>query len=138
MRVPVGCHLIRHLWIKINSHKEGKVILDLGCGSSLNLHSLTSRMFEPWLCRALYELGVHPIGIDLAGLRDETFESYGGIDLSRQPLDLIADNSVDLANAHELFIFDGISYSSAGRVLLPQLERILRPGGVFIYNDPNY
>lgn len=103
---------------------KGKRILDLGCGSNYGsfdsdvFNKLASekgevgRTFEPWLCRALLELGADPVGIDIGNLEDEKFENYQ-IDLSKKgALDFLPSKS-----------FDGISM----RVFLdsPQLENMV-------------
>ena len=49
-------------------------VLDLGCGSMGNSYDHDviqhARDFEPWLCRALHELGIKVIGIDSGKFRN--------------------------------------------------------------------
>ncbi len=126
-----------------------KRILDLGCGSIHNQdHFKYPQGFEPWLCRFLHEAGAKPIGIDIANLDNEEFEHYQ-LDLGEpNSLDFLADNSIDIA--HSSLLFDsptmvremyernpGIEIQNpATRLkqnLLPQLEKIIKPEGFFIY-----
>lgn len=119
---------------------EDKVIVDLGCGSNNEYDNVTNhRMFEPWLCRALYELKVDPIGVDLDGLENEEFRDYKR-NLLKESLDFIPDSSVDLVNAHELFnspTFSNLKYNGSFQKnkLVLEVKRILKPEGHFIYSN---
>ncbi len=132
---------------------EGKVILDLGCGSVNGydgfLYSLTKagicfsdddfsfHSYEPWLCRALCELGAKPIGIDRRGLENEEFEHHE-LDLLEDNLDVIPDSSIDVVNMYQLLTSSIFSkngdYKMLMEKLIPQLRRILKPEGVFVYD----
>ena len=128
---------------------KDKKILDLGCGSNnLSLEGggiFDDRMFEPWLCRGLYELDFNPIGIDYGDLKDESFEHYQLNLLDDNSLGFLPDNSIDVANAKGLFsspflrnkVLNGLNSSEEElrKVLMPQLERIVKPEGWFIYMD---
>lgn len=131
---------------------EGKVILDLGCGSKPLPQDSTfyrGRRFEPWLCRALHLMGAKPIGIDIRGLSGEEFENYGVNLLDENSLGFLPDNSVNIANASWLFDSKYLyslqsSLKEQGRPedrrdlkrhLLPQLERIVKHDGVFLCRD---
>jgi len=122
---------------------EGKIILDLGCGSKGSLDNYFSgRMFEPWLARGLYELKANIIGIDLGDLSTEKFKGYE-LDLSKEnSLSLFEDNSIDIAFASLFFDSPALNrYYLEGRktfnLLLPQLERIVKPEGYFIFDKLN-
>jgi len=89
---------------------KGKRILDLGCGSSggtedIDMHNSdyarnmfgpdATRIFEPWYCRALLEVGADPVGIDVGENSNESFEHYGS-DLTRKgSLDFLPSKSFD-------------------------------------------
>jgi len=71
---------------------KGKRILDLGCGSSLPEEG--NRLFEPWLCRSLFEIGVEVVGIDIQP-SSEPFE-FRQLDLSQpKSLNEFSDKSFD-------------------------------------------
>jgi hypothetical protein len=96
------------------------------------------RSFEPWFCRALHELGAECLGVDYGKLTGEEFEHLDYTDLlDPNALDSIQDNSIDLANAR--LLFDSPQLEKIDRrkklkgVLLPQLERIVKPDGLFIH-----
>ena len=80
---------------------QGKRILDLGCGSMPS--ETGGRQFEPWLCRALKELGANPVGIDVGQLDTEEFEHYQ-LDLSKiGALNIFPDKSFDAVNLAVFF-----------------------------------
>jgi SAM-dependent methyltransferase len=117
---------------------RGKRILDLGCGNTIEIDA-EGRMFEPWLCRALYELFARPIGVDI-GVIHEEFEHYQ-VDL-RKPdsLGFLPSCSIDLAIAHMLFSSPHLNREpGAGEALkarlIPQLERIVKPEGCLVYSE---
>jgi len=121
---------------------EGKTVLDLGCGS-VSCQDDTiwgiklGRDFEPWICRALFEMGVNPIGIDIQDNSTEKFENYRIDLLQRNCLSFLKDDSVDVAYSYMLFSSPtllGKGYSLKAN-LIPQLERIVKPDGFFIYTD---
>lgn len=94
-----------------------------------------NRQFEPWLARGLHILGVHVIGVDSA-VEGEPFRHYQRNLLKSDSLADIADESVDLANANALF--SSPSVGSRGKLwdaVAPQLDRILKPEAMFIYQD---
>lgn len=144
-------HQMSYVLFAASRELKGKTILDLGCGSNdfdiegegMRKH----RGLEPWLCRALLELGAIPIGIDIGDLSKENFEHYQLDLLKPNALSFFKDNSVDIANAHELLSSPYLSRAyqgegSAGealkRILIPQLERIVKPEGYFIYSDEGH
>ena len=81
----------------------GKRILDLGCGGSLS-YDFPKRLFEPWFCRALQELGANVVGVDNRPLNDkEEFEHYN-LDLSKpEALSIFPDESFDGVNLNSFF-----------------------------------
>ena len=62
---------------------RGKRILDIACGSLTSQDEFADnpRLYEPWLCRALWELEAEPVGVDIGNLDGEEFEHHN-IDLS--------------------------------------------------------
>jgi hypothetical protein len=117
--------------------------------------------YEPWLCRAFHELGVKAIGIDVGNLEGEEFEHHS-LDLAKKgSLDIIPSKSVDLVTAIGFFPSTELAKRMYGKIyrssdfetrmaedhersenalrdlkplLLPQIERILRPEGIFFYD----
>lgn len=139
---------------------ENKIILDLGCGSTghsydyerMQNEQYGNRDFQPWLPRALHLLGVKVIGIDYGKLDGEEFEHIGYSNLLN-PLSLksIPDKSIDLAHARQLYSspqlekmidvppsnyhdFAGYRTKKLESVLLPQLNRIVKPEGFYYHN----
>jgi SAM-dependent methyltransferase len=127
-----------------------KSILDLGCGSTGGTydfdmtkqdsfeHPSFTRTFEPWFCRALHELDVECLGVDYGNLTQEQFKKLDYTDLlDPSALDSIQDNSIDLANARLLFNSPQLEMMNGEgklkEVLLPQLERIVKPDGLFFH-----
>lgn len=122
-----------------NGKLEGKVILDLGCGSELSVDGVY-RPFKPWLARALHEYGVKVIGVDNQPHLGEEFEYYQRDLMKEDSLSMIDNNSVDVVNAVQLLdspILQRIHGLSAHKKLeenlLKQVPRILKPDGTFIY-----
>ncbi len=127
---------------------EDKSILDLGCGSTGgSIDSTLSGGWEPWLCRALRELGAKPIGIDAGNLAAEEFEHYSLDLLQPRSLSFLPDHSIDIAVAFNLFNSPHLKIKNRknrgthhiGRLLYEhltrQLERIVKPCGLFIYTS---
>ncbi|MBI2124201.1 class I SAM-dependent methyltransferase [Candidatus Pacearchaeota archaeon] len=137
---------LRPILLLLNFDLKNKVILDLGCGSILSCDNRPSAdskakgRWEPELCRALYKLGAHPIGIDVRGLEREEFEHYE-MDLLHDSLSFIKDHSVDLANACAFFDSPALyanAYDSLDEKLreklFPELKRIIKPEGFLAYS----
>jgi hypothetical protein len=128
-----------------NGSLEGKTILDLGCGCTVPVpiggeHDGFDRMYEPWLCRYLLELGINHIGVDIGPNIADKFNFHRADLTEPSALDFIPSSSIDIANAHQLFDspfllhvirFGGNLYD----ILRPQLERIIKPEGYFVYNN---
>lgn len=141
---------------------RGKTLLDLGCGTVHNNYGIESPLntdypihsFEPWACRLLPYLGVKTIGIDINDMEGEKFENYSVNLLEPNSLSFLPDNSVDIANSRWFFesptllkliygeVVDDESperYIRAKEkikgILIPQLERIVKPEGIFTYCD---
>jgi hypothetical protein len=141
---------------------RGKTILDLGCGTIKNRSGFESwgsdygkYGFDPWLCRLLPYLGVKTIGIDIDNLDNEKFEHYSLNLLEPNSLSFLQDNSIDIAHTRWFFNsptlmkmvyeekfnqFDENNYEQYKKakeklmnLLVPQLERIVKPEGLFIY-----
>jgi hypothetical protein len=127
---------------------ENKSILDLGCGSNsdnpimsydnyLNVGHFGERTFEPWLCRSLSILGANPIGVDCGSLDGERFEHYCLNLLSKKSLNFIPDNSIDIAHSRLLYSSPQLGIMGGNEekikeVLIPQLERIVKPEGIYL------
>lgn len=132
---------LAHISNTLQSPIEGKRILDLGCGSNtyqIESGDFVDRTFEPWLCRSLNYIGAKPIGVDIGDLTSETFEKIQTNLLNSNCLEIIPDNSIDLAHASQLFtssflLLRGISPSKLYDNIIPQLERVLKPDACFIY-----
>jgi len=124
----------------LNGDISQKRILDLGCGSRGGTpdsgYGDTRKMYEPWLCRALLELGVSPIGVDIGSLLGERFEYHTLNLLSPDSLKFLGDNSVDVAHVELLFDsptgYEMKGFRNLRGFLVPQLERIVKPHGYFI------
>jgi len=138
VRTPL-IHQMTPVLFALSEDYKGKTFLDLGCGS--NTPELGDRVYEPWLCRALHHLGVNAIGIDLGELDGEQFTHHQTNLLERDSLRFLPDNSVDVANARQLFtsplylrhfMEDNVDLWEH---LIPQLERIVKPEGTFMYKD---
>jgi hypothetical protein len=122
-------------------------ILDLGCGATRDLVgpgtvSYLHRHFEPWFCRTLFELGCPAAGIDLGYLGDESFEHYQRDLLGPHSLSDFSDGSIDLVTADRFF--DGMDILGdklrdiIKPVLRPQLERVVKEKGFFLYCGRDY
>lgn len=118
---------------------QNKRILDLGCGSHRGTYESRNwdpPIWEPWLCRALTKLGANPIGVDIGDLSEERFEHYQINLLSENSLNIIPDNSIDITNAELLYDSPTLQEMPGGRnlrdLLIPQLERVIKPEGFFI------
>ncbi|MFH1222381.1 MAG: hypothetical protein V1492_04825 [Candidatus Micrarchaeota archaeon] len=137
---------------------SGKKILDLGCGSRYTYDNMIGFvsyvMYEPWLCRALNELGAFPTGIDFNSLDGEPF-NHQVVDLSlKGALDFLSTSSFDAINSRFLLGADCASFSPTferivverdARVdsevkvkemkeeFMQQALRLLKEGGVFVF-----
>lgn len=117
---------------------KNKKILELGCGSNNSKDNFTHlRNFEPWLLRALKEYGAKPIGIDIGGLEDELFEGYSIDLINDRALDLFPNNSFDIVCAYSFFDSPFLGHHHNPKIifnkLIPQLERIIKSEGYFIF-----
>ena len=124
--------------IALMPNLKDKTFLDLGCGSAsteAKFSYLNHRMYEPWLCRALCEIGAKSIGVDINSNDGEKFENYIVDFYEPNSLSKIKDNSVDIANAGAIFNLPGFDEEKFNRNLIPQLERIVKPEGFFVYQD---
>jgi len=133
--------------LEVLGNTDDKKILVLGCGSPYpENYSCDRREFEPWLCRAMYHLGMDVIGVDIRTLEGEQFEHYQG-DLSKPgSLSFLGDHSIDLACEYKLF--DSPTLSRLGvreqtiiETVLREIEPKLKSGSIFLrgtyeYGDP--
>lgn len=137
---------LSHTLCAANGKIEGKRILDLGCGSTASGEKYDFEHFQPWLCRALAELGGIPVGVDIGDLDGEKFEAHGKVDLLEEnSLSFIPDSSVDVVHSRALFtsprLYDdskerygsGLDYQDQlMKILHPQITRVLKPDGSFV------
>lgn len=142
---------------------KGKRILDIGSGSNFDsfdiemnqeygahygMGSDAGRIFEPWFCRGLLELGAQPVGIDIGNLDREQFEHHQ-MDLTYpKSLDFLPDESFDGINMR-LFLSSPELDNTLARhrvdikkfkinfqkELARQIHRLLKKGGVIIHMD---
>jgi SAM-dependent methyltransferase len=123
---------------------RGQAVLDIACGSSSSRSPLTGLQtseFEPWMCRLLWELGAHPVGLDIGDIAGEAFEHHR-VDLGvPSALDFLASGSFDAI--HESRLFGSPEFRSAHgpaterirREIHRQERRLLRSGGIIIHSD---
>ena len=144
------------------SDVQNKRILDIACGSNTSkapasyyfgatysrrsferTSSGYTAMFEPWLCRILFELGATPVGVDFGDLEHELFIHHR-LDLGRPgALDFLADHSFDAIQDSRLFgspEFTTKFPQQADRLkvaqeLVRQEQRLLKPDGIIIHSD---
>lgn len=147
--------IVRQLaWVLVAANGDilGKRILDLGCGStggSLDADAGYHGIFAPWLARTLIELGANPVGIDFGNLQGEKFEGHTVDLLKPDSLNFLGDSSIDIVHSRALFtspqlhelqnsrwgyVSQSDSASRFFELLRPQIARILKPGGTFVYS----
>lgn len=133
---------------------EGERIVDLGCGSTGNTYEhrkYAQGTFGPNLARSLAYLGADVVGVDYGTLLDEPFNAYSGVNLlSPGCLDFIPDKSVRVVHTSQLYTSPQLALMVSGREepsgsieagnkiatnLLPQIERILRDDGYYVYYE---
>ncbi len=142
------------LFFAVNGNIKGKRILDLGCGSTggteESLPEYFGVLFQPWLCRTLVELGAYPIGVDIGELEREKFEAYRTNLLTLGALAMLPDDSIDVVHSRALFtspeldeqfhrssppwLFRPEREDYLMKLLKLQVERVLKPGGSFVYS----
>ena len=142
---------------------KGKRILDIACGSSTSKAPASiyintpfgekrinttdtdgyTAQFEPWFCRALLQMGAHPVGIDFGNLEGEAFEHYR-VDLGRiGALDFLPDHSFDAVQDSRLFgspeftaqFPDPADRLNVATEIRHQERRLLKAGGRVIHSD---
>lgn len=142
---------------------KGKRILDIACGSSTSKAPASiyintpfgekrinttdtegyTAQFEPWFCRALLQMGAHPVGIDFGNLEGEAFEHYR-VDLGRiEALDFLPDYSFDAVQDSRLFgspeftaqFPDPADRLNVASEICRQERRLLKAGGRVIHSD---
>ncbi len=139
---------------------SGKRILDLGCGAEKG--NIESRHFEytykPWLGRFLHatsdKTGIDYVGVDIGDLSSEKFKNIQMSLLEENCLiNNFTENQFDIVIAQMLFNSPELekqinnieemkdaSQESALKLkvnLLPQIERILKPEWVFLWQGGN-
>ena len=133
-------HKLYGILAVVGADLVNRKILDLGCGAAKSVDCNGTRDFEPWVCRGLVELGTNPIGIDIFDNSKEKFENYQTDLTTPNSLNFIPDNSIDIAHSWGLFdspflrisVGKGRKEDNLLEILLPQLERIVKPEGIFI------
>lgn len=141
---------------------EGKMILDIACGSNTSrapasLHLGTpfgqvrigrstrgyAAQFEPWFCRILFELGAKPVGVDSGDLEHEVFTHYR-VDLGQEgALDFLSSRSFDAIQDSRLFgspeftarFPDQADRLKVAQEIRRQEQRLLKTGGIIIHSD---
>lgn len=140
---------------------QNKRILDIACGSNSSklpssyfLSSLFggrsvrpnkgfTALFEPWLCRLLFELGAIPVGVDFGDLDSEVFIHYH-VDLGKQgALDFLPDHSFDGIQDSRLFGSPEFTAEfpeqedriNVAREIVRQEQRLLKADGIVIHSD---
>jgi len=102
----------------------GKVILDVGCGSGYS-SQLIMEEFQP---RELFAFDVLPEEIELARQRD-------------LPATLFVGDVTDILLPSEkfdaVFAFDILHHVVRWHVALKEINRVLKPGGVLLVQEPN-
>jgi hypothetical protein len=144
------------------SEIEGKVILDIACGSTtsrapallyLDTPFGSARLgkksreyaaqFEPWFCRMLLELGTNPVGVDFGDLDDEAFTHYH-VDLGQAgALDFLPSLSFDAVQDSRLFgspeftaqFPDQVDRLKVAQEIRRQERRLLKADGFIIHSD---
>lgn len=135
----------------VTSSIEGKTILDLGCGSNTETEDIKGSpsnqgnlsIWNPWLCRALYELGANPIGVDFGSLEGEEFEHYSHVDLMTESLlTYLKPSSVDLAHNQATLPSSQMNALHGEDVIttfkdkvIPALDQIVKAEGFFLFDS---
>lgn len=128
---------------------RGKHILDLGSGATyerdidyLNCWPGVERLYEPWLARALAEIGAEPVAIDIGRFENEPFEAHT-IDLSKKgALDFLPSKSFDVIYSKRFLtspqlmprISDKKTNEEFYRELKKQIKRLLKDDG-YVFED---
>ena len=140
---------------------KAKSILDIACGSnssklppSFFLSSLFggrsvrtnkgfTALFEPWMCRMLFELGATPVGIDFGNLEGEVFIHHQ-VDLGKPgALDFLPDHSFDGIQDSRLFGSPEFTAEfplqadrwKVAQEIVRQEQRLLKEDGIIIHSD---
>jgi SAM-dependent methyltransferase len=114
---------------------KGRRILDLGCGFDKSFYG--GLVYSPWFCRFLTKLGADVVGVDIGDNQREKFESYRRDLTKKNCLDFLPNYSVDIAHAGGIFNLPDVDYLLLKENLLPQLERVVKKEGTFLYQDFN-
>ncbi|HYF04636.1 MAG TPA: class I SAM-dependent methyltransferase [Patescibacteria group bacterium] len=124
---------------------KGKRILDIGCGKKAveedgsDIDQSTERVFEPWMCRILVELGADPVGIDIEVNDDPSFEHYQIDAALPGAFAFLPDHSFD--GWHDMSVFGhpkfvkNIPRRERGRVyenMKSEMTRLLKSNGMII------
>jgi len=133
-----------HIMDVLQGEIEGKVIVDIGCGS----HTFNGRAFVrpgdsakylPWLCRGLHILGVHVIGIDIGDMTGEPFEHYQGDVQDFNTWRPLQGRQVDLIQERRLYDSPEMMKLHEGELETLQCRRIIfaqivsRDEGIFLH-----
>ena len=151
---------LAHSFEKLSDLKD-KRILYIACGSntskmprsiyvntpfgeiSLGGNRGYTALFEPWLCRLLFDLGAKPVGVDFGNMDQEVFEHFlinlGNTDA----LASFEDRSLDAVQDSRLFgspEFTAQFPEQADRLkvaeeIVRQEQRLLKPDGIIIHSD---
>ncbi len=163
LRQTVQNKLERHLVAVFHAcgpDLEGKVILDLGCGSNKGTYETNvlgpqwnGVQWRPWLCRTLHALGAQPLGIDIGSLAGEQFRHYQRDLTKKRALRGIPGSSVDVVCAFSFLDSPGLELCLENNrsgsptfeapyyarrimgILIPQIRRVLKPDGAFVHSE---
>ena len=118
-------------WIKIKTSYDNYIS---ACDDDL----ISKYTFYPWICRGLFELGAHPIGIDYGSLTGEKFEHYDRVNLLLEnSLSMIDDNSIDIVHTKLLYNSPQLEMMKGDTeklkyILVPQIKRVLKTDGILL------
>lgn len=112
-------------------------VLDLGCGNNsgrCEISGFTSRRFEPWFCRALFDLGANVTGIDVEQPSSEKFNHYQ-IDLtSEDSLRGLPSRNFNLIHSAMFTnqLYEVTDLPEFGRRLTQQLDRVTTKDAIIL------
>lgn len=131
-----------------------KRFLDLGCGSmhTTKDSKLTNYgRYEPWFSRVLHRAKIDVTGVDIGNLSQEEFSNLRKNLLESNALDELPSNYYDHIHAYLLFNSPELEKQTTGKdlqdasietgkklrdILMPQIKRLLKPEGFFLYLGP--
>jgi hypothetical protein len=123
-------------------------ILDIGCGSDSCYEARLLRQtdlrntHQPWLCRAIHQLGGIAVGVDCGLNQDEPFTIHTIDVTDSKALAFLSDHSFNAINMRLLLSSPDLAQRvnaegrrAIGQRLLAESTRLLAPSGKFICFD---